>query len=308
MTATLESQLAGFVAVGECMIELSGEMGGAARLSYGGDTLNTAVYVARLGQPAAYVTALGLDPYSEHMLAAWRAEGLDVSGVARSPTHLPGLYAITTDARGERSFHYWRAQSAARALFALDGVEAALERARRARCLYLSGITLSLYDAGGRERLFALARGVRAAGGMVAFDPNYRPRGWPDASEARATFDAMAAIATVALPTHSDEAMLRPEETPEGTLARWRAAGVGEVVVKLGEEGALVGVNERGVLVPTVAVTPRDTTGAGDSFNAGYLAARLAGASPLDAAQAGHRLAGAVVMHPGAVIPREAMP
>jgi 2-dehydro-3-deoxygluconokinase len=301
----MDDAAGGFVAIGECMIELSGGMGGAARLAFGGDTLNTAIYVARLGQPTAYVTALGRDPYSEHMVAAWTAEGIDVSAVVRSPTHLPGLYAITTDAGGERSFHYWRAQSAARALFSLEGAEAALERARDAACLYLSGITLSLYDRAGQARLFALARSVRERGGIVAFDPNYRPRGWADAPTAKAAFDAMAGIATLALPTHSDEIMLHPGETPSGTLARWRAAGVGEVVVKLGAEGALVG---DGALVPTMPVTPRDTTGAGDSFNAGYLAARLAGETPIEAARAGHRLAGAVVMHPGAVIPREAMP
>ncbi len=298
----------GFVAIGECMIELSGQIGGAARLAFGGDTLNTTIYVARLGQPTAYVTALGCDPFSEHMIAAWSSEGIDVSGVVRSATHLPGLYAITTDARGERSFHYWRAQSAARALFTLDGAEAALERARNATCLYLSGITLSLYDRSGQDRLLALARAVRGKGGIVAFDPNYRPRGWADAATALAAFDAMAQIATIALPTHGDETMLRPGETPAETLARWRAAGVGEVVVKLGEQGVLVDDGAAGVLVPTVAVTPRDTTGAGDSFNAAYLAARLAGATPIEAAKAGHRLAGAVVMHPGAVIPREAMP
>jgi 2-dehydro-3-deoxygluconokinase len=53
---------------------------------------------------------------------------------------------------------------------------------------------------------------------------------------------------------------------------------------------------------------PVDTTAAGDSFNAGYLAARINGAMPRDAAAAGHRLAGAVIMAPGAVIPKDAMP
>ncbi len=55
-------------------------------------------------------------------------------------------------------------------------------------------------------------------------------------------------------------------------------------------------------------VSPVDTTAAGDSFAAGYLAARLRGEAPAAAARAGHRLAAVVITHPGAIIPREAMP
>jgi 2-dehydro-3-deoxygluconokinase len=61
-------------------------------------------------------------------------------------------------------------------------------------------------------------------------------------------------------------------------------------------------------IAPHEALRPVDTTAAGDSFNAGYLAARIGGASPIDAARAGHRLAGIVIMTPGAIIAREAMP
>jgi 2-dehydro-3-deoxygluconokinase len=297
------------VAIGEGMLELSGDFGGAARLAYGGDTLNTAVYLARLGCAPAYLTALGLDPWSQDMRLAWEREGIRTHLVLTSPTRLPGLYAIRTDAAGERSFHYWRAQSAARELFGLPGLDAALAEAAGCDLLYLSGITLSLYEGADRERLFDLAGRVRAGGGQVAFDPNYRPRGWASPEAAREAFSRMARLATLALPTFDDEAALHGDADPLATARRWGEAGVGEVVVKRGGEGASVFVQGERHDVPAVRGVPVvDTTGAGDSFNGAYLAHRLRGARPAMAAGQANRLAAVVIGHPGAIVPREVMP
>jgi len=82
--------------IGECMIELSEHADGSLTRSYGGDTLNTALYMARLGTPVDYVTALGDDGWSDEMLAAWKAEGIGTAKVLRLPGRLPGLYVIQT--------------------------------------------------------------------------------------------------------------------------------------------------------------------------------------------------------------------
>ena len=71
------------------------------RLGYAGDTFNTALYLSRLGVPTGYLTALGSDPFSQEMLAAWRADGLDTSLVLISAARLPGLYAVRNDADGD---------------------------------------------------------------------------------------------------------------------------------------------------------------------------------------------------------------
>lgn len=299
-------------AIGECMIELRQLSETALELAYGGDTFNTSAYLARIadGRLAVdYVTAVGDDPYSAGMRGAFESEGVGTSLVLTLPGRLPGLYAIRVDARGERSFFYWRRESAARAM--LDGAagEALASKLPAYGWLYVSGITLSILDDAARERLFAILSEVRRRGGKVAFDTNFRPRGWPDLAAARATMTRALKSADLALPTFPDEQALFGDADPDATIARMAALGVREIVVKNGGEAMHLsadGKRER-IAIPSIEKVV-DTTAAGDAFNAGYLAARIRGLAPHRAALAGARLAGVVIGHRGAVIPREAMP
>ncbi len=294
--------------IGECMIEFSAAGGGLFARGFGGDTLNTAVYLSRLGIDTAYVTALGDDALSEAMLAAWQAEGIDTREVLRVPGRVPGLYLIERDARGERSFLYWRDRAPAREFFDRAD-DAALERLAGFDWLYLSGISLSLYGEAGRARLRELLVTLRRRGGRLAFDGNYRPRGWSDAESARRAFNAILPLVDLALPTFEDEQALFGDVDGAACLARLKTHGISEIVVKRGPLGCLIEASGgRSDVPPPHVVRPIDTTAAGDSFNAAYLAARISGAAPEQAAQAGHRLASVVIMSPGAVIAREAMP
>lgn len=294
-----------FVAVGECMLELRSD-GDSWQLGHAGDTFNTAVYLARLGEEVSFLTALGDDPFSSAMRTAWAAEGLHLDLVLTAPQRLPGLYAIRTDPDGERSFHYWRTQAAVRDLFRLPGCDAALERAASAQLLYISGITLALFGASDRAELKMLAERVRAGGGLVAFDPNYRPALWLAPEAAREAIADFSSVVTIALPTFEDEALLHGDRDPHATHARWRAAGAGEIVIKLGARGCML--QDGRTVAPPVALQPIDTTGAGDAFNAGYLAARLRGSSALEAGSFANVLAGRVTRCSGAILPRAEMP
>lgn len=293
------------VAFGECMLELTRSADGGARLRFGGDTLNTALYMARLGSRVQYATALGADAWSAEMKAEWVREGVDVDLVLTDPDRLPGLYAIRTDSAGERTFSYWRENSAARNFMRLPGSARVLEAMSQADLLYLSGISLSLFEHADRAVLRAVANTVRERGGDVAFDPNYRARNWPSPKAARTAIADFAPLVSIALPTFEDEAALHGDPSPERTAERWRAQGAGEVVVKLGPDGALLADAAGLQRIGTIPVeTPIDTTGAGDSFNAAYLHSRLGGVDAPDAATAANALAGEVIRHPGAIILR----
>jgi 2-dehydro-3-deoxygluconokinase len=303
--------MATVASIGECMVELSPRPGGLYGLGFGGDTLNTAVYLARLGVGVDYLTALGDDGFSTRMLAAWQAEGVGTALVPRLAGRLPGLYLIERDESGERRFHYWRDRAPARELFAVPQSEAILAALPGYGLIYFSGISLSLYGEAGRQRLLDGLDRARAGGVRIAFDTNYRPRGWAGAEAARAAMNAALARVDIALCSLDDERAVHGDADAAAAAGRLHAAGVGEVVIKLGAEGALIAPGEGAArTVPAIRLDQPvvDTTAAGDSFNAAYLAARLAGRDPADAARAGHRLAAEVVRHPGAIIPREAMP
>jgi 2-dehydro-3-deoxygluconokinase len=303
------------VSFGECMIELQGEAFGLMRQTFGGDTLNTAVYLARCGRAQGlhvdYATALGDDPLSTGLLQRWQAEGLGTALVRCLPGRMPGLYLIEVDARGERRFSYWRDQAAARAYFDTPPGDTPLERhAGEIDALYFSGISLAILPDAGRERLLALAARLRERGTMVAFDNNYRPRLWRDAARARDWFSRIYALASVALVTLDDEMAMAGETDAHAQLQRTLALPTRELVIKRGAASTRVRVAGQAVQdVPTLPVPQVvDTTAAGDSFAGAYLAARLAGQSPAAAAAAGNRLAATVVQHRGALIPDEAMP
>lgn len=285
------------------MLELS-RQGAAWGLGYGGDTLNTAIHLARLGHDVAYLTALGSEPFSDQLRQDWAAEGLDVSLILRHPTRNAGLYAISTDERGERSFAYWRDTSAAREMF--DLADSDLRRGAIAGCdlFYFSLISAAILPDNGRIALMHMASMVRGEGGLVAFDGNYRPRLWRSAEHAQTVRDAAIRVADIGLPTLDDEHALSGENTADAVAAHWQGLGCVETVVKLGPGGCRLPDGE--TVCPEQVLDPIDTSGAGDAFNAGYLDGRLRGLAPAEAALAGHRLAGWTVMRSGAIPPREA--
>jgi 2-dehydro-3-deoxygluconokinase len=293
--------------IGECMIELKQAGDGLYSRGYGGDTLNTSVYLARLGVDVDYITALGDDSLSDEMIAGWAAEGVGTQRVLRLAGKLPGIYLIETDDKGERRFFHWRENSAARRLMDLPETGDMLQSFGNYDLVYLSAITLSLYSEEARGRLFAALRHARERGARIAFDTNFRVRGWPDLDIARAVYRDAFAAADIALASTEDLLPLYPRESNEALMARISSP---EVVLKLGEPASMLRFEGGSHEVRAEPVTAEvvDTTAAGDSFAAAYLAARLQGADPVEAARGGHRLAGVVVCHPGAIIPRSAMP
>lgn len=309
--------------IGECMIELNGKPFGAMQQSYGGDTLNAALYLARGTQAnkcsqdikISYVSALGHDAISNEMLNQWQDEGINTDLVLRDPERTPGLYLIQLDKYGERTFLYWRNQSAARYLLRhqdFANVKAALEHVDM---VLLSGISLAILPAQDRIELLSLIVELRNKGVEVAFDSNFRPALWPKDDNwqtVKACYQTMLSNTDLALVTFDDEQLLWGDLSPKHTLARLKLLGVKKAVIKLGEAGCLIQefdadltMEESARLITTTAVTNVvDTTSAGDAFNGGFLSAYLAKQSMAKACERGNALAGIVIQHRGAIVPK----
>ena len=299
------------VSIGECMGELS-ETGtpGTLNMGFAGDTLNTAYYLRRsLGRDwqVDYVTAIGTDGLSQRMLDFLKAEGIGTHHVAQLADKTIGLYCITLK-DGERSFTYWRSDSAAKKL-ASD--PAALARALEGADLaYWSGITLAILSNQDRLALIEALSQFAGRGGTVVFDPNLRPRLWDNPESMRGWIHRAASVSDLCLPSFEDEATWFGDADPAATIRRYLAEGARRVVVKNGA-GDVTYAGSNGE-VSTTAIPPVehivDTTAAGDSFNAGYLAAELAGGSVKDAIAVGARLAANVIGARGALVPDAVRP
>jgi 2-dehydro-3-deoxygluconokinase len=294
------------ICIGEAIVELARGADGRFALASSGDTFNTAIYLARAGMPTAFATALGDDPYSDAIVSLARVEGIDTDLILRAPGRLPALALADADKNAERRTHYWREGAPANSLFELPQWSRIAEAMTAARLIYFSGITLSLYSNVGLGRFLAAVELARGAGAKIAFDGNFRPHGWHgDLSRTRTVFAEALKRVDIALPAYDDEAVLWGDPSPEATVERLQAFGVNEIVVKNGPNGALAATGGQRDIVPVPeTIVPVDPTAAGDGFNAGYLAARLSGSSAVEAAAAAHKLAGQVIRHRGAIMPR----
>jgi 2-dehydro-3-deoxygluconokinase len=292
------------LSIGECMLQLREERKGKFAQGFGGDSLNTAIYLSRLGVPSAYLTALGDDSWSDQMLAHWKKEGIDTSLVTQIPGRMPGLYIIQNLLDGERQFSYWRDRSPAREIFDTDNDQLAQSFLKH-DWIYFTGVTLSLYSREGRDLLFDYMQRANDAGAWIVFDTNYRVQGWPDPIEKDRAFRQAIEMADILFASHEDMAGVFGRSAD----AMFDIAKCQEKILKLPDASArIVWRNHDEVAAPLPVKKVIYTTAAGDSFAAAYLAARIRKKPPLVAAADGHLLANAVIQHPGAILPRSKMP
>lgn len=292
------------ICMGECMVELRSAGGDRFVRSYAGDVYNTCVYLKR-SLPQAdvqFLTATGDDAMSRAMRSAWRSERIDeaLAFVIKGAT--PGLYLIETDEAGERSFHYWRKDSAARRWWQRLR-EHGEEHLLGADVIYLSGIALAILSAEDRVAVLAMMQRLRGRVGRIAFDPNVRASLWESHNTAVATLSAALAACDLALPSSDDLNWLFQLSSPEAQADRLRDLGVREIALTLGAHGCLLDHDDSRLALASPAVARViDTSGAGDAFNGAYLAGRLKGLTPALAATGALAIASRVVTHTGAII------
>lgn len=293
-----------FLGLGECMVELAPMPDGLLHQGFAGDVFNTLWYAAHLLGPdwrVRFHTALGRDALSDELALFAADAGVDCSAALRLKGAVPGLYMIRLS-QGERSFLYWRGQSAARQM--MNEPAHVAHQIDAADVVYLSGITLAILPPEGRTVLIALMAKARTKGRFVAFDPNIRPALWEDMDTACSVITKAAAASSLVLPSFDDEASGFGDRTPTETVARYMAAGARMVVVKNGAGAVVTNTSDsvEAYDTPPLSGPIIDSTAAGDAFNAAYLASYIMTLDPARAVRAGQRLAAHVVQGRGALV------
>lgn len=288
--------------IGECMVELapSGVPGGFQQ-SFAGDSFNTLWYLRQIAPDwqAGYVSRVGTDQMSRDMLGMFGRAGVDSDYVATDTARTVGLYIISLK-DGERSFSYWRGQSAARHL--ADDPSWLAAALGDMDVVFFSGITLAILSPDARGTLLRTLAEARAGGATIVFDPNLRPRLWEDADTMRNGIMRGAGVSDIVLPSFDEEAEHFGDVDAAATCVRYLAQSASSVIVKNADGpvsyhhcGAV------GSVTPDAVPELVDTTSAGDGFNAGLLAGlgRFNGIE--EAIAMGARLAGQVIGQKGAL-------
>ncbi|MFZ7203225.1 sugar kinase [Avibacterium avium] len=298
--------------IGECMIELNGEPFGNMWQTYGGDTLNTATYLARVSHSqdiaVHYVTAMGADKLSQQMIQHWQQDHINTDNVLIDPHRQAGLYLIQLDKFGERTFLYWRSESAARYLLQHPDYSQVQQQLSEMDMIYLSGISLAILPDADRYALIAQLKQLASQGVRIAFDSNYRPKLWESVEKTQEIYTALLPFIDLALVTFDDEQALWGDSETAQSVQRLKDFGVKNIVLKQGKDGALfcdAQGNEQHIATTPVANVV-DTTSAGDAFNAGFLNGYLRDKLPQQCCQQGNQVAGIVIQHKGAIIDKNA--
>ena len=295
------------LAIGECMLELSGniKLGSSAKLNFGGDVLNTALYYSRLGGDVSFFTALGDDNFSSQMISSWSNENIDTSTVLQVSNNVPGLYAIQTDDVGERSFYYWREQAPIKQLFSVVSQEQLISYCDQYDYLYFSGISISRWDESQLEIFIDWLKKFKNSGKnkQIIFDLNYRPKCWKSSQVCKDYLEKILKYITIVITTFDDEKLLFDDIKYQQTLDRYSSFNIPVVIIKDGENPTILQKDNTIELISaTKIVTPTDTTAAGDSFNAAFLAAYNMDKDIKQSIQFAQNFAAEIIQHQGAII------
>lgn len=292
--------------IGEVMAEISGTPFSLMQQNMGGDTLNTAVYLKQMlpdESTISFVTVMGEDVLTKAIVARIQDYGLDTSKVLYRNDKQIGLYYVHNDTSGERYFQYWRNDSAARYLMQDTKIDAVFNTLLEFDAVFLSGISLAILPASDATVLLSKLSQLKCSGVKVVFDGNYREALWSSKEQARELYKKMYQLADLALVTFDDEQQLWQDDNIAACQDRLSQFDIGELVVKDGGNGCIYVSPQQTLPVATKLVTKVvDTTAAGDSFNAGFLAGWFSGLPAQSSCLLGNKLAGQVIQAYGAIV------
>lgn len=291
--------------IGEPLIELAPVNQLDYRKGVAGDVFNTAVASAQLNVSSFLVSAVGQTYADQPIIDTAKGYDVNVDHVRRDDKHHAGLYLIQNDDSGERSFIYWRNDSAAKHLFqSSDNLRALLKSITTLNYWYFSGITLALMSEKSIDCFCQSVSEFRSCGGKVVYDNNYRQALWPSEQHYQKANEQILPWVDIFLPSVEDTLASGMAGSKADALRFLTELPVPEICIKQGLEPVILKTSEGVQTIPVIAADQVvDTTGAGDGFNGAYLAARAKGLAPIQAVKAGMLVSKAVIGHAGALLP-----
>ena len=264
-------------------------------MSGGGSAANTAAALARLGVPTRFVGAVGDDAAGRHAVESLARSGVDVSAVQMVTSEPTVMVIVVLPPGGERLIYVWPPRGGAHAMLDAERATSAVEHAD---WVHVSGICLRVTPA--RDSVLAAMEWARDRGVPVSLDLNLRLENWGWEAGFREVALSAVEHADVVLGSASDEISALGGTDDPITAARALGAGERLVVARLGAEGAMAITDREAASAPGLDVQVVDTVGAGDAFNAGFIAARLEDHSVDEALLWGNAVAASTIAEHGA--------
>lgn len=291
--------------IGEAMLELVPSTRDSLKKSFAGDVYNTSVYLKRAfpDNHVQFMSAVGNDPLSQEFIEKVESESISTSLIARSVRKHMGIYMVQNDDAGERSFIYWRNDSAAK--WMMSQLSTNQINTSQYQCIFFSGITLAILQEAERDAFWQFILAAKKQGSLIIFDPNYRPALWPDSLSAKQQFQTAYEHSDWLMPGVDDFKSLYGIDSIEGCVEFCQQFEFQELVIKQGQDPVHV-VSSAGEQSYEIESSQNvvDTTSAGDAFNGIYIGARLAGKNIEQAVQMANYAAIKVIESPGAIMPR----
>jgi 2-dehydro-3-deoxygluconokinase len=296
--------------MGECMVEFGGtDQAKLYKQNFAGDVFNTGIYIKRCVESVAnvsFLSAVGNDELSDQLITMMAEEHIKDDLLYRSSTEKMGLYLINVDDEGERSFTYWRENSAAKKIVQFIQADENDDKLAEVDALFFSGISIAILSADDLISFWQYLANLKASGIRIIFDPNYRPALWADEDTARKAFNIAFTLSNVVLPGVDDHIVLFNAKSADDVADYLENLGVQEIVVKNGPDSILVSDKGERTYIDVIPVqTVVDTTSAGDAFNGGYLSARIMGHCIEKSAAFAANVAKCVIQHKGAIVDKK---
>lgn len=293
------------VFIGEAMLELVNNDDNTLKKSFAGDAYNSSVYLKRAypDNDVSFMTSVGADVLSRSFTEELHEESINNNVIGFSPNNHIGVYMVLNDEFGERSFLYWRNDSAAKSM-----MTSLSETQLNApfNTVFFSGITLAILNSDQRSLFFSHIKKLKSDGALIIFDPNYRAKLWENEETAKRAMQSAYEVSDWLMPGVDDFAALYGLNDVESCLTFCKQFDFKELVLKQGEKAVHI-INGDGVTVVQIEPSTNvvDTTSAGDAFNGVYIGARLNGNNANNATTLASYAAKQVIETPGAIMPKE---